>query len=58
MLEHMAEFYKLLGGGQRDAGMDGSLRSPNQLAIIPNATHYNILQSLSVTQYATDLLAQ
>ena len=58
MLDHIAEFYKLLGGGQRDAGMDGSLRSPNRLAIIPNATHYNILQSPSVSQYATDFLAQ
>ncbi len=24
MLEHITAFYKLLGGGQRDAGMDGS----------------------------------
>ena len=41
--EHIVEFYKILGGGQRDAGMDGSLRSKNQLAIIPNTTHYNLL---------------
>jgi pimeloyl-ACP methyl ester carboxylesterase len=58
MLEHMVEFYKLLGGGQRDAGMDGSLRSPNQMAIIPNATHYNIVGSPIVTQVATQFLAQ
>ena len=57
-LDHIAEFYKLLGGGQRDAGMDGSLRSPNRLAIIPNTTHYTILQSPSVTQYAADFLAR
>ena len=56
--EHIAEFYKLLGGGQRDAGMDGSLRSPNRLAIIPGATHYNIMASPSVTQYAADFLKQ
>jgi pimeloyl-ACP methyl ester carboxylesterase len=37
--EHMIEFWKALGGGQRDAGMDGSLRSANQFAIVPNATH-------------------
>lgn len=43
--EHMVEFYKLIGGGQRDAGVDGSLRAANQLAIIPNATHYNIAVS-------------
>jgi pimeloyl-ACP methyl ester carboxylesterase len=41
--EHIAEFYKLLGGGQRDAGMDGSLRPEHQLAIIPNTTHYSLL---------------
>ena len=33
--EHIAEFYSLLGGGQRDAGQDGSLRSANQLASSP-----------------------
>jgi len=38
--EHIVEFYKLLGGGQRDAGLDGSGRSVNQLAILPGQTHY------------------
>jgi len=41
----MVEFYKLLGGGQRDAGLDGSARSANQLAILPGVTHYNIATS-------------
>lgn len=58
MLEHMIEFYKLLGGGQRDAGFDGSLRSANRFAVIPNTTHYNILGSPAVTQFATAFLAQ
>jgi pimeloyl-ACP methyl ester carboxylesterase len=40
--EHIVEFYKLLGGGQRDAGLDGSHRSVNQLAILPGQTHYTI----------------
>jgi pimeloyl-ACP methyl ester carboxylesterase len=40
--EHMVEFWKALGGGQRDAGMDGSLRPANQLAIVPNATHHTL----------------
>jgi pimeloyl-ACP methyl ester carboxylesterase len=40
--EHMVEFWKALGGGQRDAGIDGSLRPANQLAIIPDTTHYTI----------------
>lgn len=40
--EHMIEFWKALGGGQRDAGVDGSLRPASQLAIVPNATHYTL----------------
>jgi pimeloyl-ACP methyl ester carboxylesterase len=54
--EHMAAFYKLLGGGQRDAGLDGSLRSPNQLAVIPGTTHYNVIASPVLTQYASAFL--
>jgi pimeloyl-ACP methyl ester carboxylesterase len=55
-LEHMVEFYKLLGGGQRAAGMDGSGRSVNQLAIIPNRTHYNGVTSPAVTMFAKEFL--
>ena len=40
--EHMVEFWKALGGGQRDAGLDGSLRPASQLAIVPNTTHYTL----------------
>lgn len=39
---HAAEFYALLGGGQRDAGWDGSLPTRSRLAILPGLTHYNI----------------
>src|SRR5581483_787638 len=46
--EHIVEFYKTLGGGQRDAGLDGSLRSQARLGIVPNTTHYNILSSTIV----------
>jgi pimeloyl-ACP methyl ester carboxylesterase len=42
---HIIEFYGLLGGGQRDAGLDGSGRPINRLAILPGLTHYNILVS-------------
>jgi pimeloyl-ACP methyl ester carboxylesterase len=41
--EHMVEFWKALGGGQRDAGLDGSLRPANQFAIVPNTTHYTVV---------------
>ena len=40
--EHMVEFWRLLGGGQRDAGLDGSLRPTSRLAIVPGATHYSL----------------
>jgi pimeloyl-ACP methyl ester carboxylesterase len=51
--EHIVEIYRLLGGGTRDAGLDGSLRpTPNQLAIIPGTTHYNLL--LTATRSTTD----
>ena len=40
--EHMVEFWKALGGGQRDAGSDGSLRPANQFAIVSNTTHYTL----------------
>src|ERR1700733_5137928 len=38
--EHMVEFWKALGGGQRHGGSDGLLRPPNQFAIGSNTTHY------------------
>jgi pimeloyl-ACP methyl ester carboxylesterase len=40
--EHMVDFWKALGGGKRDAGLDGALRPANQFAIVPNATHYTL----------------
>jgi len=40
--EHMVEMWKAFGGGQRDAGIDGALRPANQLAIVPNTTHYTL----------------
>jgi len=40
-----AEFFALLGGGQKDAGWDGSGMSTSRLAILPGATHYNITSS-------------
>jgi hypothetical protein len=46
--EHIVEFYKALGGAQRDAGLDGSMRSTAQLAILPGTTHYNIIASPSL----------
>lgn len=41
-LEHIMEFYKLLGGGQKDAGWMRQDMARNRLAILPNVTHYEM----------------
>jgi len=56
-LEHIVAFYEALGGGQRDAGLDGSLRSPARLAIVPGATHYNILSTTAVAMMTSRFLS-
>jgi len=40
--EHIVSFYKLLGGGLRDAGWMRENMSRNRLAILPDLTHYEI----------------
>lgn len=59
--EHIAEMYRLFGGGTQDARYDGALRpTVNQLAIIPGTTHYDVVQKglKPVTDYAKAFLAQ
>ena len=55
--EHIVEIYKTFGGGQRDAGQDGSLRPTTRLAILPNTTHYNILANTAVADATNGFLA-
>ena len=45
---HAAEFFALLGGGQRDGGLDGSGMSNSRLAILPGKTHYTICDDLAL----------
>lgn len=42
---YIARFYELLGGGQRDGGLDGSGRPKSSLAILPGHTHYDLFES-------------
>jgi pimeloyl-ACP methyl ester carboxylesterase len=43
---HAAEFFALLGGGARDAGWDDEQRpTQSQLAILPKANHYDIVEA-------------
>jgi len=54
---HAAEFFALLGGGKKDAGWDGSGLTQNRLAILPGATHYNILESPLLVPAVTQFLS-
>ena len=40
---HAVAFFNLFGGGVKDAGWNGEHLLPSQLAILPGATHYNIV---------------
>ena len=40
--DHVVDFYRRLGGGLRDAGWQREHQSPNRLAILPDATHYDV----------------
>jgi len=53
---HLVEFFALLGGGQRDAGWDGSGRPRAQLAILPGATHYDIFSRPELASTALQFL--
>ena len=39
---HAVDFFALLGGGRRDASWDRSGITQHRLAVLPNATHYDI----------------
>jgi len=54
--EHIVQFYKLLGGGLRDAGWQRETMSKNRLAIIPDQTHYDIFFSPKLTATALPFL--
>jgi len=54
---HIAAFYEALGGGKRDAGLDGSLRSVARLGIVPGATHYDILTTGMVAEMVLPFLS-
>jgi len=55
---HAAEFSGLLGGGQRDGSWDRSGMTPHRLAILPDATHYDILAAPSLASTVVSFLAR
>ncbi len=56
-IDHVAEFYGLLGGGQRDAGWDGSGAPANTLAVLPHTTHYDIFASPLLPSIVADFVS-
>jgi pimeloyl-ACP methyl ester carboxylesterase len=55
-MAHVMEFFGLLGGGKRDAGLDGSGRPENWLAIVPGWTHYDVGSSPALAPTVTPFL--
>jgi pimeloyl-ACP methyl ester carboxylesterase len=53
---HAAEFFALLGGGLRDAGLDGSLPSASRLAILPGISHYTIFSAPQLAAVVAEFL--
>ncbi len=51
-----AEFFALLGGGQRDGSWDRSGVTMHQLAILPGTTHYDIFCSPALAPAVTPFL--
>lgn len=50
------ELFELLGGGAQDAGWDRSGMGQNHLAVIPNATHYDVVTNTAVSDLAVPFL--
>ena len=45
MPDHVAELFRLRGGGLRDAGWDGSARPVARLAVLPGRTHSDMVEA-------------
>jgi pimeloyl-ACP methyl ester carboxylesterase len=55
-LDHVVEFYHLLGGGLKDAGWQRENMSQNRLAILPDLTHYEMTMSPKLVESALPFL--
>lgn len=53
---HIVEFFGLLGGGRKDAGLNAAGRPANQRAILPGLTHYNICSSSALAEIVSPFL--
>ncbi len=55
-LDHVVEFYRLLGGGLKDAGWMREHMSQNRLAILPDLTHYEVFMAPALATTALPFL--
>jgi pimeloyl-ACP methyl ester carboxylesterase len=55
--EHIVRFYRLLGGGLRDAGWDGANMVRHRLAILPGVTHYTLPDAAGLLDVTLAFLA-
>ena len=53
---HAAEFFALLGGGQRDAGWGGSGRPASGLSVLRGRTHYDVFDAPELPAVVTGFL--
>jgi pimeloyl-ACP methyl ester carboxylesterase len=56
MPDHVAELFRLRGGGLRDAGWDGSARPVARLAVLPGRTHYDIVEAPGLVEAVVPFL--
>lgn len=56
MPDHVAELFRLRGGGLRDAGWDGAHRPVARLAVLPGRTHYDIIDAPGLVEAVVPFL--
>ena len=53
---HAVEFFELLGGGKKTAALTASAKPPRETAILPDVTHYDIVDKPALVAAATAFL--
>ena len=56
MPDHVAELFRLRGGGLRDPGYDGAHMPAARLAVLPGRTHYDILEAPGLVEAVVPFL--
>jgi pimeloyl-ACP methyl ester carboxylesterase len=54
--DHVAELFRLLGGGLRDPGVDRAHQPVARLAVLPGRTHYDILEAPGLVEAVVPFL--